>query len=275
MKDFMKNGVRNQRTVLLRSVRKNAVRKERRRHSIQRIVRVTAAAVLGAGLVSVAILGGYTLLTSPLFIVKNIAVDGNTHLSEESLRIYEERLASNIFRLNLDKVRQDLLQEPYVSQAFLRRELPDRIYIRIEERTPYAVLEMKKEAVLVDQHGRILGAVKKTDKADLPVITGIDRNAEGAWKEDLIQALSLVETIKNYGYPDLIDIQKIEMTRQLGAVLYSVAGEFEVRFGRGDFLHKMILLKRVTADLVRREWPVKHIDLRFQDQVVVGLGKIA
>jgi cell division protein FtsQ len=273
MKDFKKNGVQNQRKVLLRSVRNKAKRREQRWHSLRLWIRRTVTVTFsGLSLWGIGI-GGHHLLTSPVFVVQKIVIEGNSHLTEKSLRRYEGRLAHNIFLLNLKEIRKDLLSEPYVKDVFLRRELPNRVFMQIKERTPAAVLQTGKEEFLVDQEGRILEPLGRKKVRSLPFITGIHRDKKGLWKEDLSQALLLVLTLKNYGYPDLSELQKIEVTHDRGMVLHPEAGGYEILCGSGNFLQKMILLKRVASDLADREWPVRRIDLRFRVQVVIGIGK--
>lgn len=273
MNDLKKNGIRNEKGVLLRNVRRKTIRKERRRHSLRLVTRRVVSSALAILLVWGVILCGHMILTSPKFLVKSIIMEGNAHLKEKDLRRYEDRLTNNIFILNLGAVRDELLHEPYVKDVYLRRELPDRVYIRIEERVPYAVLRMEGRERLVDREGFILGPLeKKTGKA-LPVVSGIRQDKDGFWKEDLSQALSLVDALKSFGYPDLSEIREIEMSKDRGAILHPAAGSFEILCGSGDFLHKMVLLKRVSADLAKRNWAIRRIDLRFEDQVVIGIGK--
>lgn len=273
MRDYQKKGVRNQRTVLLKNMRKKAVRKAQKLKLLSRLVHGVTMAALAVLLLAGAGLGVRALLTSRVFLVKKMTVEGNVHLREEDLRRYEQRLAANIFLLDLEAVRRDLLEEPYVKQVFLRRELPDRVFIRIQERVPFAVLRMGKEAYLIDQEGSLLEKSEGNENAGFPLLTGFVADKEGLWKRDLSESLSLVETIRKYGYPDLSEIREIEMTSAGGAVLHPAGQEFAIRCGRGDFLHKMILLRRVSGDLARRQWPLELIDLRFQDQVVVRMGK--
>ncbi len=273
MEDLKKNGFRNEKGVLLRNVRRKAIRKERMQHSLRRVIR----RVVSAALIILSACGmgfcGHIILTSPQFLVKNIILEGNAHLKEQNLRKYEDRLTMNIFMLNLMSVRDELLKEPYVKDVYLRRELPDRVYIRIEERVPYALLRMEGREYLVDMEGVILEPVKNKIGKTLPVVSGLRQDREGFWKEDLSQALSLVDTLKSFGYPDLSEIREIEMSKDRGAVLHPAAGGFDILCGSGDFLHKMVLLKRVSADLAKRKWMIRRIDLRFEDQVVVGIGK--
>jgi len=275
MKDLKKNGIRNEKGVLLRNIRRKVFRKEQMQHAMGRVIRrvgsvfMIVLSVWGAGLC------GRIVMTSHRFLVKHIILEGNTHLKEQDLRKYEDRLTRNIFMLDLISVREELLKEPYVRDADLRRELPDRVYIRIEERIPYAVLRMEGREYLIDKEGMILeSAGKKTGKI-LPVISGLRQDKDGFWKEELSQALSLVETLKSFGYPELSEIREIEMSKNRGAVLHPADGGFDILCGSGDYLHKLVLLKRVSADLARRNWAVRRIDLRFEDQVVVGTGKTA
>jgi cell division protein FtsQ len=271
MRDFNDRRVRNSKTLLLKKVRKQRNggngRRETLRRGIRGIGRLLAGILVLAGVVA----GTRALLTLRYFDVKEITIVGNVHLPEEAIRRYEKRLQKNIFLLRLGEVRKDLLAEPYVKDAFLRRELPDKVYLRIRERVPFAILRVRRRERLIDREGRILEAPRQPAEKALPVIEGEEKVK--VRKRDLLAALQLVETIESYGYPDLAEIDAVEMTKNKGMVLRPVSGKFDICCGRGDYLQKMIRLKRVVEDLATRRWPVRSIDLRFQDQVVVRTRK--
>lgn len=272
MRDYKNKEIRNSRTVLLKKVRKKALARERRWADLRRLALVIVRALLVVVLLTGGVVTAHAMLTAPLFMVKEITLHGNEHMPEQVLRRYEARLLKNIFLVNLKGVRKDLLQEPYIKDVFIRRELPDRVFIQIEERIPFAELRIKRESYLIDRDGTVLEALENKKAGDLPVINGGKRERDMAFEGDLSAALYLVETVENYGYPDMKEIREIALNPDEGVVLYPVSGGFKIRFGSGDFLQKMILLKKVVADVVRRGWPVRVIDLRFQDQVVVDMG---
>ncbi len=269
MKDYKRKGVQNSRSVLLKKVRKKVLSRERRRNILRRVFHRVIVVLQAVFLLALLVMGGRLLMTSPFFEVRGIEITGNRHLQGERLRRYEARLRRNIFLLDLASIREDLLSEPYVRKVWIRRQLPDRVRIRIEERIPFARLRMGKKEFLIDREGTRLEEIHGDHDGMLPLIR-VERSMKDPGCRGLLsEALALLATIRNYGYPDLGRIRDMELTPIRGAVLHPRSGEFEIVCGSGDFLQKLILLKRVVADLAERKWPVRAIDLRFRDQVVI------
>lgn len=273
VRDYKQQGVKNSKTVLLKQVRKKALRKEKRWTALRRLVRLTMRTLMVVLLLGGGIVTAHIMLTSPFFMVKELTIKGQDHLPEEVLCRFEGRLLRSIFLVDLDGVRQELMAESYIKDVFIRRELPDRVFIEIEERTPFAVLHTSAGTELIDREGKTLEILGTANGESLPVINGGTRKRDKSFGRDLDRALHLVETIENYGYPDLKEIREIALVPHEGSVIHPVSGGFTIRCGSGDYLPRMIRLKQVVSDLVRRQWPVKVIDLRFQDQVVVGTGE--
>lgn len=273
VRDYKQKGVRNSKTVLLKQVRRKALRKEKRWAALRRFGRLTARALMVVLILGGGIVTAHAMLTSPFFMVKELTIRGNDYLPEEVLRRSEGSLLRSIFLVNLAGVRKELMKERYVKDVFIRRELPDRIFIQIEERTPFAVLRSSTGTELIDREGIVLERLDPGKGESLPVINGGNRKRNKRFDRDLARALHLVETIENYGYPDLKEIREIALGLDGGPVIHPVSAAFSIRCGSGDYLQRMIRLKQVVADVVRRQWPVTVIDLRFQNQVVVGTGE--
>ncbi|MDX1762689.1 MAG: FtsQ-type POTRA domain-containing protein [bacterium] len=272
VRDYKEKGVRNSKTVLLKQVRKKALQKERRWAALRRFGRLTTRILMVVLILGGSIVTVHGMLTSPFFMVKELTIKGNNHLPEEVVRRFEGRLLRSIFLINLVGVREELMGEPFIKDVFIRRELPDRVFIQIEERKPFAVLRTSAGTELIDREGVILETLTPEEGRSLPVISGGKRKRDKGFDRDLARALNLIETIGNYGYPDLKEIREIELAVNEGPVIHPVSTAFSIRCGSGDYLQRMIRLKQVVADVVRRQWPVKVIDLRFQNQVVVGTG---
>ncbi|GEM_PF-3362105 len=271
MKDYHAKRIRNSKRLLLRKVRKQRTSGKKQRETFWKGI-VRGGKVLSVALVLSGFAAGvHALLTSPFFEVKEITIVGNHHLPEDVVRRYEKRLLKNVFRLPLKKVQQDLAREPYVKEAFLRRELPDHIFLKIRERRPYARLRTAKGERLIDREGRILARVQGKQYSTLPLLHRKEKGKSSP--QELRAALRLVETIENFGYPALAEIGEIELSSSRGIILHPVGGGFEICCGSEDFLQKLVLLKRVVEDLAERAWKVQSIDLRFRDQVVVRTGR--
>ncbi len=271
MRDYHAQRIRNSKRLLLRKVRKRKTGGRRRSETLWKGI-VQGGKVLSVLFVLSAFTAGiHALLTSPFFEVKEITIVGNHHLPKAVVRCYEKRLKTNIFRLPLRQVQEDLLREPYVKEVFLRRALPDHVYLKIRERRPFARLRTAEGERLIGREGRVLGRVGAKGGASLPLLHL--RKKGNPSTEEVRSALSLLETIKDFGYPLSSEIGEIELSSRRGLILHPSSGRFEICCGSEDFLQKLVLLKRVVEDLAERKWKVKSIDLRFRDQVVVRTGR--
>lgn len=81
---------------------------------------------------------------------------------------------------------------PWVATAELTRVYPDRLDIRIRERTPFAVWARGEQTYLIDATGRVLSAVSGALPPSLPRIAGEGAAAEAGAFFDLVG-----------GYPDI------------------------------------------------------------------------
>lgn len=78
----------------------------------------------------------------------------------------------NLYALNLHQLRTELLKDPLIQEAELRRVLPSTLRVTLYGRTPVARL-VGKERRLIDSEGYVLPPGKKRSYRSLPVITGI------------------------------------------------------------------------------------------------------
>jgi cell division protein FtsQ len=69
---------------------------------------------------------------------------------------------------------------PWVERASIERVLPDRLEVRIVERTAFAVWSLGARRFLVDKAGRVLGAVPQAASPPLPRISGEDAAVHAA-----------------------------------------------------------------------------------------------
>jgi cell division septal protein FtsQ len=67
------------------------------------------------------------------------------------------------------------------------------------------------------------------------------------------------------------EVSEIDMSRADGPVLYTVDG-VEVRLGTEEWEERLARLERVLRQVGRDGEPVRAIDLRFRDQVVLTKG---
>jgi cell division protein FtsQ len=98
---------------------------------------------------------------------------------------------------------QDRIERlPWVERASIERVVPDRLEVRIAERTPFAVWRQGSRHFLIDKSGRILGAVPKGEMPSLPRVAGEGAPADAArllmllaGQSALVQQVELAERI--------------------------------------------------------------------------------
>ena len=99
---------------------------------------------------------------------------------------------------------QDRIERlPWVERASIERVLPDRLEVRISERSPAAVWRLGDRNFLIDKSGRVLAPVRKDVMASLPRVAG-----EGAATE----AGNLQALLDNY--PALR--QRVDVAERIG-----------------------------------------------------------
>jgi cell division protein FtsQ len=75
---------------------------------------------------------------------------------------------------------------PWVERASIERVLPDRLEVRISERSPFAVWRRGDRYALIDRSGRVLAAVPRDAMPSLPRVAGEGAAGEAAALYDLL-----------------------------------------------------------------------------------------
>lgn len=105
--------------------------------------------------------------------VRTLRVTGVERMSEQS--VYE-RLRDDLDRpmplVDVQEIREGLLDIPWVADARVSRQLPDMLRVDIVEREPHAALQKPDRLVLVDAQGNELEPVSSGKAAKMLIISG-------------------------------------------------------------------------------------------------------
>lgn len=107
------------------------------------------------------------------FQMRNIDLTGVERMNR--LKVYEEVMehrGTPMPLLDLAAIRADLKQMPWVAEARVSRQLPDKLVIDIQERTPHAVLVKPDRLVLIDRNGVELDPIGEKDAEGMLRISG-------------------------------------------------------------------------------------------------------
>ena len=121
------------------------------------------------------------------FEVKRVEVSGVNRIDE--LKVYEITLAQkdrSMLLVDIDDVRDDLLENGWIQDARISRRLPDTLVVEITEREPVAVWQRQGKLSLIDKNGYPLEDIQKEEIPNLPVIVGKKANSRIAELDKLL-----------------------------------------------------------------------------------------
>lgn len=115
------------------------------------------------------------------FVLKDILVEGRKNVEADALRAatgFEE--GAPLFALDIDRAQKKLEQNSWIEKAHIKRRLPDKIVITLEERKPAALWQHQKKIFVIDQTGNVLLDRPEKEHHLLPLIVGkgADKAAE-------------------------------------------------------------------------------------------------
>jgi len=151
-------------------------------HTLQRVATWSIFALMLAGALAVAQMFGVpgavgTALAEQAgnagFRVEQIEIRGVKRMDQMTVyAVALEQKSRAMPLVDLNQIRDKLLQYGWVQDAHVSRRLPDTLLIRIVERTPVAVWQNQGTLSLIDRDGVYLEPVAADAMPDLPLVIG-------------------------------------------------------------------------------------------------------
>lgn len=203
------------------------------------------------------------------FEVKRVEVTGIDRM--ERLTVYAIALDQHSMAMplvDLDKVRDRLLDYGWIADARVSRRLPDTLLVDIVERTPSAVWQSNQKLWLVDAKGVVLEQIALDAMPDLPLVIGPDANRQIAGLTDLMKAAPALNPM--LAGATWVGNRRWDLRFQSGEVLALPQGDKEaaaalVRFARMDGMDRLLGRGFVRFDM--------RDPSKFVVRVPRGMGK--
>lgn len=242
--------------------RRRFVVPHRRRSRTSRLLKPFLLAVVLVGAPLVAALWVYT---SPRFLLREVQIGSTSRVPMGEIASALEPLRGrHLLGLSLEDVEGRLTANPWIRSASIRKELPDRLVVQVEERQPVALLRRGDELLYVDVQGFAIVAYTPEGPVDL-VILSVATGEE--WR--VRQALELVASLERLDP---------EISRQLSEIEVLSLGDFRIHTGALDFPilvsgaeveGQIAKLEELLPEISRRFETVEAVDLRFSRQIVI------
>ncbi len=204
--------------------------------------------------------------TSPRFAVKDLVFEPTPHMpSERLVQTMGIAPGTNILSVDLEGLRETVVADPWVADATVERDLPDTLRVSVVEHEARAVL-LAGEFFLVNSLGKPFKRLEPGERQDLPVITGVDREAldagdEQKARETIVRALDVLAAYHSDDSkrPPLAEVHVADD----GAIsLYTAGYGTQIRLGRGPIDDKLIRFDALRAGLGERAdtLAIVHLD---------------
>jgi len=220
----------------------------------------------------------FTFIFSSNFCnIEEVIVKGNDCLSEDEI-FYKSgiQLGENIFKLDLKRSKDFLMQEPWIKEVEIKRVIPNKIIISIKERKPAAIVHIGEEYFSSTKEGIVLSKIDRPEeKFGLPLILGLELDeikiGEIIGKPEFRTAL---ESINSAEVILPKKFCRVEILFPDDFMICNKDNTLKVRVnGPEVIINKENLLREALEKIEKEKLLVEYIDIRFKDSLVIKLKK--
>jgi cell division protein FtsQ len=226
--------------------------------------KLATALRLGLGLalvigVSIAVASSvrHYALTSPRFAIQEVNLLGGKRVSPQMAQEQGGIVAgSNIFALDTALAERKLLENAWISQARVTRDLPRSLRVEIKEREPVALAVFSERLYLVTADGEPFKELAAGDPADFPIITGV--SVEGLSRDrarEIDRVKEGLSVLEQYGRVPLSKTQpaqEVHLADSGDVVLTAGKEGITFELGRDGYRRKFLMGEQVVGEMRRK-----------------------
>lgn len=234
---------------------------------------VTAAIFLGLSLYGFHRLEQFLIMDSRFALGgpgdgSSLEIDGAEHASRPSIeKVFNEDTGASVYLIPLSERRDAIREVPWIREASVARVWPNRVIVRVTERTPVAFVRVNSSRFgLIDVDGVILPPA--TGRFKLPVLSGVRPSDPVAKRREGVQrvlrlAADLGESMANISEVDVSDGDNLKVSQPYdGRSLTLLLGDRNFAARYGNFVsHYGQIQQHLPGAAV--------LDLRVEDRITV------
>jgi len=224
------------------------------------LLALVAFIIFGAGL---GMMKAYRFCTtSDSFAITEIKVSGNVQVrTGEILDICGLEKGGNSLAVNIHSAEQELMKNPWIESAAIRRNLPGSFIITIKERVPLFCARKKGKLYYVTAEGLLIAPVNSRNFRSLPILE------IGPGGDDYLSQLpEFVEQFRQAGFPfTLPQISWLRISAGAGFELYWESRKMRLGIGAEHWKDNMKRIASVVSDLEKRKELVMVSSIRAAD----------
>jgi len=218
----------------------------------------------------------WSFVRLPMFALTGITVRGDVeHNNAVTLRAnVAPRLTGNFFTIDLERVRTAFEMVPWVRQASVQREFPNRLRVTLEEHRPVAFWGDEGDARLLNTYGEVFDASSAdVDSLKMPRLSGPDSQSQ--------EVLSMYRALAPLFEDLTLAFHSLELTDR-GSWRARVAQGAVIELGRGSKDDVLPRVQRVSKTLLqvtqkygRKINALESADLRHENGYALRLRGVS
>ncbi len=235
-------------------------------------------ALIGSGLIAAGVCSAmaglkvreYTL-TNPQFILSrgrqgSLTVEGLQHTSRVKVqRVFAADFDHSVFAIPLAERRRRLLAIDWVEEASVSRVWPDRLVVRLRERTPVAFVSTRGGVMLIDAWGVLLDQPYQA-KFAFPVLSGIHEDEPEAKRRERVRSFQELQQELGHLARDLSEVNVAD-PNNLRIVAKVENRAVELTLGDGNFARRYQNFLTHYPEIRKRSPEIAAFDLRLDDRI--------
>lgn len=266
----------------------NLLSRQRKVQQIKSAIFITIKLILSGLLFFGIVTGSYRgyryIVSSPYFNISDISIVGNVNLKREDiLSLSDIRVGQSIFSVETDSIYKQLKDNFWIKDVNVRKELPDKVSIKINERLPVAILK-SNGFYLIDDEGVVLTELMEgegrelymiVDTAALKYKAGDRISSEGVFRGiDIMKRMyDIKSTQKNFPLKEKISV--IEPINHDRVKLHLMDKKDEYIIINNEDMIKKISYLNIVMNLLSDksdeygQKELEYVDLSYKDKVIV------
>jgi len=201
--------------------------------------------------------------TEPLFLLKNIRIEGASQFPEsEILAKIRPFIKDSVFGTDMGKVRDAIGSHPFIREVRVKRVFPFSILINVNEKRPSARwIDGGGEIRMLDEQGQTYRALTKGDAVGLLIINAPQKN----------EARSIYREVAAWDQEGIMKKDAISEVayREGNMTIYSMDDGVEIILGKEDQRERLKRALAVLDDARKRGLLIRCIDARFERGAII------
>jgi cell division septal protein FtsQ len=226
------------------------------------------------------------VFNNPQFAIAQIVVENDGAMTPSQVTQFAGvAVGQNLLAVDLDQVQRNLEIIPLVRNVEVRRMLPQRLFIHVDERIAVARLrgpgrELSEAGFLIDRSGMVMKPLKLSSGAvlqpqalgTLPELTGLTladvQVGRPVQSEQIFRTLELLDRLQQAAAGSMLEIEAVELSKPRLLTL-TTRQKTIVKFDVAEFPQQLRRLSAILGWAAQRQRMVQTVDLTVSRGVPV------